>query len=414
MNKEILSTLTKEQLTTLTARLDITKSSFSKKPTKAEILDEICITINGMEVIDNVTFTDSKVIAIANGMTIDEALSINKLEATSKYAQGESTVNVIESADFNTQKVETVVEKSDLNLENMSAMLGRIYAKLSAENQKDCYDFNTLPRVILKNTLKALRIEDRLYDVAFVMTFGMPQGIDMRRYECNFSNEHILSKYDKEQIARREIAINNSMMKKKPSEKQMETLARVISNVEQAFKDTKLDYLNVTLGKLSEVECDFNANALQFKLAINDGYEALSKLPISVKQKQLTDKMIKVGIKPQGKLETSGEASKFIKANISEYYRRAMSRNLDVIGVFNQEEIIRKMSDEELKENFYTLNKVYNMLGLVTPNVDMNIWELINILKSKSEEDLHILQVACVTKNNDLVMNTLNKKDLEV
>lgn len=397
--KILLTNKTTKELNKIKKSMQITGTYL-----KVELIDELVASLIAYEVTENMEFTEEQINSMCM-KTLDNI--IDEINTTSA---SECAVTELDDRDFSTNNTEEVVNMTTtINTQNASLIINKVFAKLTSEqnkvddNGKRVHAFNERPSNILKIVLDELRQSDRIIDIAYILTFGQPQGQEDYRGTCQYSNEQILSEYDKEQNARRDFAINNAMMCKPPSIAQLSALAKcieIVSNVPELIE---------VLEELKDTECSLSATSLDVKMAIEKGYNSLSNTKPTKGQIKFMDSIVASGISYGNNVpNTYGKARDFITNSMPLFNRKCLVRDLQAQGVKGLElSTIESFDDNKVKDYVYKAKKLANVLGMTFSYYKENIWTLIDKLSSAKPSELLNIQRACMTKNEEVILEEL-------
>lgn len=401
--KQLLLTKTRKQLNKVAKGVYIEKSS---KLLKEDLINELVVSLFSFASVENISITEDFINAMCY-KSIDSI--IDEINMTNIH---ECCITELNNSDFDTQnKLEEVVTMTTtINTQNLELINRKVFAKLKTEQSKknadgkNFYDFNERPSNILRIVLEQIKQVERLTDVAYVLTFGYPQGQEDYRGTCQLSTENILAEYDKEQNARREFAINNSMMGKEPSEGQLNAFAKVYEQCK-----TTVGILPEDLVKLELIDCDLSATAYSVKVAIGCAYDMLSNTPATEGQLKFMDSIVRSGISYGNNIpNTYGKARTFITESMPLFNRKCLIRDLQNQGVNGLDlSTIASFSDDKVKDYLYKVKKLANVLGMTFTYYKDNIWTLIETLNDTMPSKLLKIQEACMSKNEEAIIEEL-------
>lgn len=393
--KEVLRDMKRKELNVISKFVGCNARNYLKD----ELIEELAISLETEQNVNDFKLSKEVLIKMSKGETIQEEIeNIDALE--------EACVDIDKNS-FTTVEDKEVESKLNVtvNFEMLNRIIPVVLAKIKAVQKN--YDFNEQPYIILHDVCEGLRIEDRAIDIAYYLTYGKPEGIDDIRYTCQFGDITIINEYNAQQNARRELAINNSLMNKAPTEKQLGALNNVLELLNKSEED-----VSETVNFINETMCDFNASALDVKIAIEKGYKALGNLKPSDNQVNLINSMKRLGIGAGETPDTYNKARDFITKNMPLFNRKQLISNLNVQGIFGVDmNTIKDFDDEKVKNTLFSVKRLNNMLGLVFKFYKENIWTLIDKLNNMNPTDLLNLQKACLDKDQELIEIEMKQYD---
>lgn len=438
--KSILSTYTLESLRVLAKSINVKSWGIHKD----ELIDSLATDLLVLEMQKDIAELSPSVIntMCAEGTTeISLVNIIKKADIEEKIATNEDFDKV--HSELNDKRyMEVQKTMITLNFENIGDIVQLVKAELYSATTNDSklpqeerkYKWETLPRVILKDVMESLFLEDRYIDVAYVLTYDVPASIDDMRVECQYSETQILNKYDYEQNALREFRINNKLASQKPSDKQINAFVKSIDalknitapivvedldencdiiekKVAPKIPANIIEQINLAIQESTKLKVNFNKSALDVKLRIEANYNVLGNCPPSFNQSNFISAMMKLGC-PKATIKTYAEAKQYIANNSSSYNRKKLVRDLTKEGINGiNEKTLENMSDDRIYDYSKKLKNVAGFVGSAFAYSGINIWELLDKLSTIQPSQLLSIQKACISKDEQaIIVNLKNFK----
>lgn len=201
-----------------------------------------------------------------------------------------------------------------------------------------------------------------------------------------YTQQQIIKVYNDEQNAQKQIFINNAMMNKPATPKQLSILTNSIRKVSPELQK-----------EIQEVFKSEFKSMLVVKLLID---KIFSNAEPTENQIKFAKKLKQLGFKTFNAMKTSKDYKEYIDQYANQFAYKNLKTSLsNFCGLNIDDTSFIGMSEERIKELSYKVNKVGGVLGLVYKFTNDNVFNLIDKISSMSAIEQLNLQQACLTKD---------------